>query len=414
MYPRIEGYDPPEKISGLKDRVWNLVVIPSRNAAATIPYVIYNAAEGLEKLGKPWAIIVIDGLSTDQTLPIVNVVKRDIGEDKLFIAPNTVSPGKGGAMKLAAEIADKLGIQNLVFLDSDLRSITPEWPIQLVMAAERCGYGTPNYIRDRFDATITNFVARPLTVMAYLVNIKQPIGGEFGLGRRLIEHLSRRAPWNSAYWNLLFGTDIFITHTALSMGITPCEASLGSKIHEAKDPGKRLKGMFIEVAGSLYNALLEYGDKWMNNNGEVIEPKQITKPAPVFIPPPRVSIDPSKAYGFYAEASKEPLSSIIEKLLKPSDEVLSKIREAGELSSSDWAKILYSGFRAYVSTPIHKYRELILEALFHLWQGRLYTYYEQVGDAPIELVNEVVWGQVEDVLAIRDRFVEELRKYVVY
>lgn len=414
LYPRVKGYDEPETLNSLKGKNVNLVAIPSRNAAPTISYVIYNAAEGLDKLGGEWGIIVVDGLSSDQTINIVNTVKKDIGEDKLFIIPNTISPGKGGAMKLAAIIADYLEAKTLVFLDSDLRSITPEWPIQLVTGAEKCGYTTPNYIRDRFDATITNFVARPLTVMSYLVNVKQPIGGEFGLGKSLISHLARKAPWNSVYWNLLFGTDIFITHTALSLGIKPCEANLGSKIHEAKDPGKRLKGMLIEVTGSLFNALIGCGSKWTRITGEIREPEQILEPKPVYIPPPRITVDPEKAYQQYISVNNEANMIVLEKILKLPENIEKKIKEGEELSSNDWAEILLSGYKAYVETPIYKYKVLILETLYHLWQGRLYTYYKEASDAPIELVEETLNSQIRDIVDKRGEFLRETIKHILF
>ncbi len=414
LYPRVKGYDEPETLNNLKDKVENLVAIPSRNTAPTIPYVIYNAAEGLEKLGGTWSIIVVDGLSSDQTVSIVNNVKKDIGTDKLYIIPNTISPGKGGAMKLAAIIANYLGARTLVFLDSDLRSITLEWPIQLVNGAVKCGYTTPNYIRDRFDATITNFVARPLTVMSYMVNIKQPIGGEFGLGKSLINYLAEKAPWNSVYWNLLFGTDIFITHTALSLGITPCEANLGSKIHEAKDPGKRLKGMFIEVTGSLFNALIEYGSKWTKITGEIREPEQILEPKPVYIPPPRITVDPERAYQQYISVNNEANRMILEKKLKLPKELYKKISGGGELSSRDWAEIIFNGYKAFLETPVYSYRVLILETLYHLWQGRLYTYYKEASDAPIELVREALNSQIRDVVAKRGEFLQETIKHIVF
>jgi len=61
-----------------------------------------------------------------------------------------------------------------------------------------------------------------------------------------------------------------------------CEAYLKTKIHEAKGPAKKLKGMFIEVTGSLYSSLIEYSGKWTNIERYTIKkPSLIDRPRPL-------------------------------------------------------------------------------------------------------------------------------------
>ena len=44
-----------------------------------------------------------------------------------------------------------------------------------------------------------------------------------------------------------FGIDIWMTTTALADGFRVCQAFLGAKIHDAKDPGADLAAMLVQV-----------------------------------------------------------------------------------------------------------------------------------------------------------------------
>ncbi len=403
MNVKINEYDTIKAVRNSLGEVDKLVIIPSKNAAETIAYVVMNSLEGLEKITDSGAVIVIDGLSSDPTVEIVNVLKKRY--ENLFIIPNTTSPGKGGAMKTGVEIADLLNANILVFVDSDLRSITPEWIILLARGAEKHGYSTPYYIRDRFDATITNFVARPLTTTAYLIDISQPIGGDFGLSRKLIGYLAKKAPWNNCYWNLLFGTDIFITHTALHLDIEPVEAYLGSKIHEAKDPSKNLKGMFIEVSGSLFMALIEYAETWTRKKGKIVKPKIIEEPRPSLIPPPRITVNKEYSLKIFKKASEEPYKSIIERLGKIKETIIGALYNNRGLNETEWAEALIEIYKLFIKEPKYLYRNIILNTLYHLWQGRLYSYYREVEDLEERQVRSLLNKQVYTVENHREELV---------
>ncbi len=412
MNIKIEGYDNVETIKTKIDEVDKLVVIPSKNAAETIAYVVINSFKGLQQITNNGAVIVIDGLGKDPTVEIVNALKKRFSN--LFIIPNILSPGKGGAMKTGVHIAEVLNVNTLVFVDSDLRSISPEWIILLAKGAEKQGYCTPYYVRDRFDATITNFVARPLTTTAYLIDLSQPIGGDFGLSRNLIRYLSKEAPWHNCYWNLLFGTDIFITHTALYTGIKPAEAYLGSKIHESKDPGKSLKNMFIEVIGSLFTALIEYAEAWTRiRDKQVLKPEIIKEPEPVFIPPPRIIVDKEYSLKIFKKISEEPHRSIIRKFSEETMNTLEKALTNNKgLNGSEWATILIETYKLFTKTSRYVSKKALLDTLYHLWQGRLYRYYREASDLDERGVRELLEEQVHEVQNLRSLMLKETLIYI--
>ena len=88
-----------------------------------------------------------------------------------------------------------LDVRACAVVDTDLRSITPEWIARLLGPIVRgeADYVTPMYARHKHDGTITNSVAYPLTRALYGLRIRQPIGGEFGFRADLARALPRRA-----------------------------------------------------------------------------------------------------------------------------------------------------------------------------------------------------------------------------
>src|SRR3982074_1053400 len=66
-------------------------------------------------------------------------------------------PGKGSAFRAIFEVATQLGVEACAVVDSDLRSITPEWIKRLISPIKggTADYVTPLYARHKFDGTIT-------------------------------------------------------------------------------------------------------------------------------------------------------------------------------------------------------------------------------------------------------------------
>lgn len=409
MYPKIHGYDEPDYVKEHIRDVEIVVGIPSRNTAHIIGYVVHNVDLGLSKYypEAKAAIIVCDGLSSDSTIDVVKAIRKDVNNE-LLLVPNILSRGKGGALKTIINIASRYSsAKALLFIDSDLRSITPEWIPLLVKGALECGYATPLYTRHKFDATITNFMARPLTTMAYGIDIKQPIGGDFGLSRELVNILSQDILWEANPWSYLFGVDIFITHTALANNIQVCESLLKAKIHEAKDPAKNLKKMFVEVTGSLFTSLVEYSYAWAKKHiDRIVNPKVISRPEPPSMYPWEVRVDVDRALRVFKEGLEVYKNLYIRIMPR---ELLDKIQNSDNgIDSRTWGKILLHSFNYFVKEPRYLKRKALLESLFYLWQGKLYNYYVSVLDLSNEEAENLVHRDVELVFSLRERFLEIL------
>ncbi|MEO8208264.1 MAG: hypothetical protein ABI598_04445, partial [Chloroflexota bacterium] len=170
--------------------------------------------------------------------------------------------GKGAALRTIFEIADALQVQALVVVDSDLRSILPEWVELLAGPILKGGYDfvTPLYSRYKYDGTITNTVTYPLTRALYGHRIRQPIGGDFGVSGDLVRHYLEAGDWTDDISK--FGIDIWMTTTALAGGYAICQTRLGSKVHDPKDPGSDLGPMFRQVVGTILRLAVLHADRW--------------------------------------------------------------------------------------------------------------------------------------------------------
>nr|MBA2381252.1 hypothetical protein [Chloroflexota bacterium] len=260
-----------------------MVGIPSFKNAATIGYVVRAAQAGLVQYFPDLKPVLVnsDAGSPDGTgRVVVETEPPDYIEQILLTRPtNKLSRvsltypeidgigGKGAALRTIFEIAAALEVQALVVVDSDLRSIVPEWIELLAGPIIKGGYDyvAPLYARYKYDGTITNTVTYPLTRALYGNRIRQPIGGDFGVSGDLVKHYLSLDDWSDDISK--FGIDIWMTTSALTGGFAVCQARLGAKIHDPKDPGSDLGPMFRQVVGTILRLAATHPDHWLSIRG---------------------------------------------------------------------------------------------------------------------------------------------------
>ena len=64
-----------------------------------------------------------------------------------------------------------------------------------------------------------------------------------------------------------FGIDIWMTTLALSGGFAVCQARLGAKVHDPKDPGADLGPMFRQVVGTILRLAASHSEAWLDIRG---------------------------------------------------------------------------------------------------------------------------------------------------
>ena len=334
-----------------------MVGIPSFKNAATIGYVVRAAQAGLVQYFPDLRPVLVnsDAGSPDGTQRVVvETEPPDYVEQILLVRPtNKLSRvsltypeidgvgGKGAALRTIFEIAAALEVQALVVVDSDLRSIVPEWIELLAGPIIKGGYDfvAPLYARYKYDGTITNTVTYPLTRALYGNRIRQPIGGDFGVSGDLVKHYLTLDDWSDDISK--FGIDVWMTTSALTGGYAICQTRLGAKIHDPKDPGSDLGPMFRQVVGTILRLASTHPDNWLAIQGSHDIPAYGFER---IIDPPPLEVNTLRLLSEF-HAGSLTLADMWRSMLSPEslEAVLELAEEAGRLGDAARAKLGIGG-----------------------------------------------------------------------
>lgn len=244
-------------------RVDILVAIPAFNNEDTVSSVMKKAAEGLSNFyeSKRSVVFVCDGGSLDETKAVAAHTDIGLTVNKI-VGTYRGQSGKGNALRAVFEAARLMDAEACVLMDADLRSVTPEWVHNLAepVLSGGCDLVTPYYRRYKYDGTITNIIVFPLISALFGKRIRQPIGGDFGLSRKLLDFFSYHEVWDNYVGQ--FGIDIWMTVSSLAEGFKVRQANLGAKVHDAKDPAFSLGPMYVHVLSTLFKAMGKYEEVW--------------------------------------------------------------------------------------------------------------------------------------------------------
>ncbi|HNY39603.1 MAG TPA: cell wall biosynthesis glycosyltransferase [Bryobacteraceae bacterium] len=376
-----------------------VVGIPSFNNSKTIGHVVQAAHAGLAKYFPQFNSIIInsDGGSKDGT---PDVVTQTSFQDAPLLMLNTPLkpvhrlsfpyhgiPGKGSAFRMIFQMASMLDAKACVVVDSDLRSITPEWFDLLIRPVIDGGFDfvAPYYHRHKYDGTITNSIVYPLTRSLYGQRLRQPIGGDFGMSHSLIRRYLERDDWETDVAR--FGIDIWMTTIAVAEGFKVCQSFLGAKLHDAKDPGADLSAMLQQVTSSVFLLMREYQETWRLRAG--------SEPAPLFgfrydvgLDPVNVNLDRMLA-AFRGGAGD--LAEVWRLILKPDTLAavtsLAKSARAGDFHLDDelWVRIVYEFACSARSNRLE--RTTLLKSITPLYLGRVASFVietAEMGAAEVE------------------------------
>jgi glycosyltransferase involved in cell wall biosynthesis len=357
-----------------------LVGIPCFNNERTIVHVIQMVTHGLARHYKARrsVIFIADGGSTDDTREVAKEFQIKPWQEKI-VSIYRGSGGKGTALRSLFEAAERLNIKACVMVDSDLRSITPDWVKHLIDPVLEKGYQfvAPVYVRHKYDGTITNNIVYNLTRALFGKRVRQPIGGDFAISRDAAKFYAEQDVWETDVAR--FGIDIWMTVNAITQGFRICQSNLGVKIHDAKDPGQHLGPMFRQVLSALFTLMERHENYWKKIQGS----------------------EPLETFGF--EGSKEPepvkvdLDAMIElfktgfrqfsPLLKDifCDDCYNEIKKASELESSKfhlptdtWVRILYELAATFHSWTVN--RNKLLDLMTPLYFARVASFVRQIWD----------------------------------
>jgi glycosyltransferase involved in cell wall biosynthesis len=398
---------------GVAERVRELgtaelvVGIPSYDNARTIGHVVRAVAAGLGKHfpGRSAVIVNSDGGSRDGTPQVVAstelgspraiLARHPIGPVHKILTPYHGLPGKGSALRTIFAIAERLGARACAVVDSDLRSITPEWMELLLgpIVEHDFDYVAPLYLRHKYDGTITNSIVYPLTRSLYGREVRQPIGGEFGFSGRLASHYLARPVWESDVAR--FGIDIWMTTTALADGFRVCESFLGAKIHDAKDPGADLAAMLVQVVSAVFDLMETYHERWAGVEGAEAVPL-FGFPHGVGLEP--VSVNVARMVGIFDQGVRD-LGEVWGEALEPATlRDVAALAGAGEqelrFPDALWVKVVHDFAIAYRKRALP--REQLLRSLVPLYLGRTSSFVLATAESGAEEVEAAIRGLADE------------------
>ena len=350
-----------------------VVGIPCYYSDASVAHVIAQVADGLERHypEKKALILIADGGSTDDTREVARSVPEHGFNLDLIVTIYRGVPGKGSALRAVFEASRFLRAKAVAVFDSDLKSISHGW-IKNVLEPLFAGYDfvAPEYSRYKFDGTITNTIAYNLTRALYGVNIRQPIGGDFGMSLPLVRHcLDQEEVWESDIAK--FGVDIWLTTTAIIGGFKLCQAKLGAKIHGEKDPAADLGPMFREVVGTIFALMAANAPFWRRVEKTVTPPslgEATGQPAEAFSVDHRQLVD-------YFKTGYRNFGGVWKNIIEPADfrvvENLARSRSRKRLNLpvESWVRIVYR-YAAYCCTA-ERQRMKIIDTMIPLYNARV-------------------------------------------
>ncbi len=368
-----------------------VVCIPSYNEVDSISYPTIQADKGLKKyFGEKSAVIInCDNNSPDNTRQAF--LDTPTNTPKIYISTAPGVKGKGNNFgNLFRKVVD-LAAQAVVVVDADLKSITPEWIKHLGEPLySGFSYVAPLYIRHKYDGTITNGIAYPMTRALYGRRVRQPIGGDFGFSGELATAYAKGEGWTEAIAN--FGIDIWMTTLAISQKAQICQSFMGRpKIHRTKDPGSHLGPMFREVVGTIFAMMKHFDFFWPS--------VKYSRPTAIYgfglgetEMPPEVSVDTENLMNKFQDGFKENCKIWERAML---DDVYKKLLEIKDLKEKEftfptdlWARILFDMAIAYRNSIMD--RDLMLDSLIPLYFGRTLSFVKKTKRMSIKQAEEAI------------------------
>ena len=374
-----------------------VVGIPTYRNAATVGHVARMVEAGLREYFPDQSALVVlsDGASDDGTVDAALAALSPAGPHRLALSYAGLA-GKGSAFRAIFEIVSELKPAAAAVFDADLRSISPGWIERMIRPVlEGAGLITPLYVRDRYDATITNSIAFPLTAALYGLSIRQPIGGDFGFSSELAANWASKDVWDSDVAQ--FGVDIWMTTVAVCEGFEVAQSQLGAKVHDAKDPATHLGPMFRQVVGSLFALAGKYPQRWLH----VEDVRDIAKygGAMLSAPEPVVIDEPALIDGFHEGVPV--FDGLWHEVL--TDATYAGVRAAvadGALAADLWVQVVYDYLIAHNGQGVEPGH--LMESMIPLYFARTATFVEETRDLDQAATEEQIASYVDLFLSEKD------------
>lgn len=384
-----------------------VVGIPCFNNEKTIVNVIRMVSHGLSEhyRGLRSVIVVSDGGSTDDTRDSAKEFQLKPWQEKL-VGIYRGMPGKGSAIRMIFEATHVLNAKACMVVDADLRSITSSWVNMLVnpVLEKEFDFVAPIYTRYKYDGTITNNIVYNLCQGVFGKKIRQPIGGDFAFSRKLVRFYIRRNVWETDVAR--FGIDIWLTVQAIIHNFRICQAHLGRKVHDAKDPSEHLGPMFRQVVSTLFELMEDTEQIWKDVSG--------AEDVPVFgemspEEPEPINVNLHKLHQSFRMGLNH-FGPLWKEIFCP--DCFDSIRAAASMEEAEfrlptdtWVRVLYEIAGTYHNWPANRRR--LVDLMTPLYYGRVASFINETRDMTSAAAESVVEDQASFFVEAKDYLIRE-------
>lgn len=349
------------------------------NDGATAPAVAKGLLEGLHRYAPEKRVLLVncDAGSQDGTPDLIEqaagreasfwAVRHAVSGASLHVVSESGVPGRDAAIRLLAEVAERLTAKACLIVDGNVKSAHPRWSELLAgpILDEGADCVLPHFSRHRYEGTLTNTLLAPLTRALYGKRMAYHQGGAYAFSNRFVRSLLLRQPWDEDI--AAYGIDGWLTTLAAAEQVDVREASLGPRVRQGKPMGD-LSTIIAQSVGCIFHMMERYQSTWELIQGSRAVP-MIGEPVEVGESVGALHVD-RMIHGF--QQGLRDLVPIWQIVLAP--DTFQQILELGiddaegfRFPSGLWVQVVYDLALAYHDRLLH--REHLLKSLTPLYLG---------------------------------------------
>jgi hypothetical protein len=214
--------------------------------------------------GRPSLAVVVAANAAGTVEPGARLVPAGDGRP-----PPAVHAGAGGpeaALHALLEVANELHAPACALLEPMPRPAEPSWLRMLLdpVLSGAADLVAPSYARRRFDGVLVSGLVYPLTRALFGQRIRQPLGTEMVLSRRLVENLSSDDGWRTDPAHA--GSELWVIAKALVRECRCAQVFLGPRPVPQAQPAD-VADALANVLGTLFHEMDLHAARWQRVRG---------------------------------------------------------------------------------------------------------------------------------------------------
>ena len=391
----------PESVQALVERAEPadvVIGVLTYNDKTTAPALVRTLAKGFRQYAPQRRALLVncDAGSQDST---PDLIERAVGTESCFwavrhpvlgasfhIMSESGVPGREAAVRLLAAISDRLDARACLVVDGNLKAADLRWPEWLIgpILDKGAACVVPQFVRNRYDGTLTNTLLAPLTRALYGKRVPYHLGGAFALSGRFIRSTVLPQPWDDEIAH--YGIDGWMATLAAAEEIDVCQAVLGPRVQQGKAGGD-LATVLAQAVGCVFHLMERYQDRWESVKGSVDVPT-VGTPAGLVDHVGALRVE-RMVHGFrQGIRDLVPVWQIIlsEDTFQQILELSAEDAESFRFPSSLWVQVVYDLALAYHDQLLH--REHLLKSLTPLYLGYTASLVLSTREHPVQSVEQ--------------------------